>query len=135
MTAERWLYGKLSGDTGTGGVVTLVSTRIYNGVAAQGAAYPMVVYQSLSGVDVQGVGAAFIMENEIFSIKAVTQSQTYTSAETIANRINVLLHKTSGTTTGGTVIACVRMYVDKMEIIEAGVTYKTIMQRFRIYSQ
>lgn len=135
MTAERWLYAKLSGDTGSGGIVPLVSTRIYNGAAAQGAAYPLIVYQSLSGVDVQGVGSTFIMENEIFSVKAITQAQTYATVETIANRINYLLHLASGTASGGIVLACVRLYVDKMETIDAGMQYKTIIQRFRIYTQ
>lgn len=135
MTAERWLYGKLSGDTGTGGVYTLVATRIYNGAAAQGAAYPLIVYQSLSGVDVQGVGSEFIMVNEIFSVKAVAQAQTYGTVETIANRVNAVLHKSSGAVSGGTVLACVRLYVDKMEEIVNGTMFKTIMQRYRVYSQ
>ena len=134
LTAERWLYSKLSGDTGTGGVATLVSSRIYNGIAAQGATYPLVVFQSMSGVDVQGVGSTFIMENEVFSVKVVTQDRSYSTAETIANRINYLLHKASGTATGGVVLACVRQYVDKIETIEDGVQYKTIMQRYRIYT-
>jgi hypothetical protein len=132
MTAERWLYSKLTGDSTLTG---LVSTRIYNGTAPTSAAYPMVVYQALSGVDVNGVGAVFAMEDELFMVKAIIRSTSWGTAETIANRINALLHKAAGAVTGGTVISCVRLYVDKIDEIDNGARYKTIMQRYRIHTQ
>ncbi len=59
--AEQWLYSLLAGDTGPGGVSTLVGGRIYAYLAPSGAAFPLVVYSRQAGHDVMGLGTTRIM--------------------------------------------------------------------------
>jgi hypothetical protein len=58
---ESWIYSLLIGDTGAGGVATLVNNRVYPYQATQKAAYPLVLYSLQAGSDVQGLGTNRVM--------------------------------------------------------------------------
>ena len=105
LVAEQCLYSVLAADSQ---LAAIVGTRIYAYVAPQGAAFPFVVYQNQAGRDVRGVGPLRLMANLLYVVKVVAQTNSFTTLETAANRIDAVLQAASGTPTRGTVIACVR---------------------------
>ncbi len=109
---EQWLYQLLSGDTGPGGVSTLVGGRIYAYQAPSGADYPLVVYSRQAGHDVMGVGPARVMVRELYLVKVVNKSSAvaFGTVKTIADRIDAVLQGASGSVADGRVLSCVRDY-------------------------
>ena len=107
---EQWLYSLLSSDTGTGGVSTLVSGRIYAYVAPSGAVFPFVIYSRQAGHDVMGVGTVRIMASEVYQVKVVGKAATVAlgTIKAIADRIDTLLQGATGTVVDGRVLSCVR---------------------------
>lgn len=116
VRAERWLFSRLSGDGGAGGLNTLVGGRIYAYVAPQGVQSPLVVYSYQSGYDVRGVGPTRVMASLLYQIKAVGVGTTpqLLALQSVADRIDWLLQAASGTVADGRVLVCVR---------EGGVSY------------
>lgn len=114
--AETWLYSLLSGDTGAGGVNTLVGGRIYAYLAPAGAAFPLVVFSHQAGHDVRGVGPARIMASLAYQVKAIGKgtAASFGTIKAIADRIDALLQGASGNVVDGQVLSCVR---------EQGVSY------------
>ncbi len=93
------IYGALSGDTGAGGINTLTSGRIYEGVARQDSEMPFVVYE-----------ITWDPPAEYFSgstdISARVEIDVYSpmisgpaAARAIADRLHALLHMSSITVT------------------------------------
>jgi hypothetical protein len=108
--AEQWLYSLLSGDTGAGGVSTLVGGRIYAYIAPSGAAYPLVVFSHQAGHDVRGVGTTRIMASMVYQVKAIGKGSAanFGAVKAVADRIDALLQGSSGSVADGYVVSCVR---------------------------
>lgn len=116
VRVEQWLYGLLSGDTGAGGVSTLVGGRIYAYIAPERSAFPLVVYSRQAGHDVAGVGPVRIMAREVYQVKVIGKAATvaFGAIKPIADRIDTLLQGASGSVVDGSILSCVR---------EQGVSY------------
>ncbi len=119
--AEKWLYSVLSGDTGAGGVNTLVGGRIYAYLAPERSAYPLVIFSHQGDYDVMGVGTARILASTLYQVKAVGRGSAVgmNAIKTIADRIDTLLQGASGSVTDGVILSCVReqqiSYVEQAE--------------------
>lgn len=136
--AETWIYATLAADTGAGGVATLATGGIHAGVAPHGSGSisPSVVYNRQAGTDVMGLGAARIMSGMLYQIKAVASGGSKAAGKAIANRIDVLLHATSGTTASGRILSCVReSEVNYVEVDETGVRWNHLGGLYRLQVQ
>lgn len=103
--ADQWLYGLLSGDAPLTG---LVGTRIHSYVAPEGVVFPYVLYAFQGGADVSVVGGVRIFNSGLYQVKAVGRTESLASLQVIANRLDTLLQRASGSVTGGIILACVR---------------------------
>lgn len=106
--AEKWIYSKLAADAA---LTAIVGTRIYHDRIPQDVAnpYPCVVFAYQSGRDVRGVGAWRAWSNLLYVVRGIDETEDYLgNLQTIANRIDAVLHGASGTTSEGTVWASVR---------------------------
>lgn len=102
---REFLYAKLSGDATLGGFAT---GGVWDEMAPPGTATPFVIIGHQSDTDTLSATAIRILARMIFLVKAVgpvTQAATIRNA---ANRIDVLLARTSGTSTTGIILACWR---------------------------
>jgi len=105
------LRSKLTGDTGAGGVNTLASGGIFQGVAPRTISgtpvgYPRVYFQQITGRPLYSFRLA-VATNFVYQIKALAidaNTEGAVAAGTIDERIQVLL--TDPTLTGVTLLYC-----------------------------
>lgn len=129
-----WLYTTLSGDAT---LASLVSTRIYDTVAPQGATLPYIIFHHQGGHDVRGATEATrIMSSDLYLVKMIAQSNSFTPVDTGEARIDALLHRKFGTAAGGTVVASYReqqhlskYMIDGVMFVEKGGIYRILTQR------
>lgn len=134
--AREWLFSTLTADATLiallpGGATAGVNHRR----AAQGTAYPIVIYQFMSGVDYAAVGAYRIWTNMVWLVKAVGASADAATIDAIAARIDTLLQRGSGTPASGVVASCVReSVVDYVDDVAGSVPYSHLGGNYRIYA-
>lgn len=130
--ALLWIYATLAADPD---LDALVDGRIYDGVAPEGASFPYVIFNYQGGSDTVVVGAARVLNQSVYQIKAVTQSQSYASGAEIADRIDTLLQAQSGQADDGLVLGANReqpiMYVEVIETIQ----YRHTGGLYRLFTQ
>lgn len=129
LNADKWLYGKLTGD---GTLAAAIGARVYVDVAPQSnTQYPYLVMQMISNMQVAEIGAERVMDDELWQVTVVSDAPSYVSLETIADRIKTVLHKASGTG----VVGCVFEQLLRFSEVEAGKVYKMIVLEFRVFTQ
>jgi len=110
-------------------------------IAPEGATYPLIELQLVSGIPVTEVGASVIMWNELWQVKVIDKAESYTSkVEVIINQVRSVLHASSGLVTsgsapGGTVIGCVETRQLRYTEFEDGVQYRHSVLEMRVYTQ
>lgn len=124
------LYSKLSGDTGAGGVSTLVSARIYYAQASDDAALPLVIFNKVTD-SVRSSFAEDVAVQEwqidIYSPRA----SGVAACQTIADRCITLLNRVALTVSGWD--ACrTELIGDGIADIEEDAC--RIVLRFRLYA-
>lgn len=116
---ERFIYQTLSGDATITGIV---ANRIYSGAIPQSVTlWPAIVYYPLSaGEDVRGPGPTRIWTAPLYLIKAVSQSASVATLQTLCDRIETLFHGLKGSANGDTIIQfCLRERAFRMTTVEA----------------
>ena len=126
--ALEWIYDTLAADVTLAG---LVGTRIYDGVAPQGAAFPFLVFSHLGGSDTLGVGTFRALNSGLFQVKAVTESQSYVSATAIADRADEVLQGAAGSKNGATIASCQREQPLMQLEQNAGIEYRHVGGLYR----
>lgn len=106
VAAEKWLYSVLAADATLTGAV---STRIYAYTAPESATFPLVLFGQQSATDLMGVGPYRIWANMLYVVRGVGETASMAGVQTIANRIDTVLHAASGSNVDGIVYACVRV--------------------------
>ena len=131
--ADMWITAKLTGDTT---LATLVGTRIYDGEAPPGAAYPLVTWIAASPPrDVMAEGGERILSIAVYLVQVFGQGRDYGLLRPIANRIDELLHQARGTVTDGVVFGCVRESVVKLAEVHEGQSYRRLGGYYRLWVQ
>lgn len=132
VLVDKWLASVLGADATLSG---LVGSRIYSYLAPNGSVFPFIIYAYQGSIDVIAIGGIRIMNNGVYQVKSVGQSNSMVAQEAIANRIDTLLHGKTGTVAGGIVLACVReqpiAYVENLNGLRynhLGGLYRTIVQ-------
>lgn len=126
---ETWLYTTLAAHAG---LTALVSTRIYADEAPQGAALPYVVFQAFTPAGHTLGGGDYIQMTSIdYLVKAVTESRSKATSNSIMQQITSALHDQQGTVSGLT-IDSTELAVYPLPRVEAGKQYKTLAGRYRL---
>lgn len=128
-TIKTWLYAKLADDAAG------VGDRVYDSLAPRSATYPLVIFQFQGGHDTFGVGTARILSQGTWLVKGVEKAKGFGTLKTIAGTIDSLLHASSGTAGGGTVLACVREQPFMMVENQDGEEYRHLGGIYRILAQ
>lgn len=105
VLVDEWLAGVMAADST---LQALVSGRVSSYIAPQGTAFPHVVYNHMGSADVIAVGGYRILNSGLYQIKAITEGGSMATAKPIADRLDFLFHRTTGTVTGGAILACLR---------------------------
>lgn len=90
---EGWLYSVLSGDSGSGGLSSLVNGRIYPYLAPQkpDLPYPIVIYEFRSGRDVQGLGTQRTLLVARYRVRVISKGGPTDRERQAADRIDFLV--------------------------------------------
>jgi hypothetical protein len=100
---DDWLHDRLSGDA------ALTALLGGDDSAPAGAKYPLVVFQMTGDPqDVMVHNSIRILCNAPYMVKAIDEGMSYVRAQQVADRIDFLLTRASGSTTGGRIESCVR---------------------------
>lgn len=105
---DDWLHDRLAGDAA---LVALLGgeERIYADIAPTDAKYPLVVFQMTGDpMDVMVHNDIRIMCEAPYMVKAIDEGMSYARAQQIADRIDFLLTRASGSVAGGRIEFCVR---------------------------
>lgn len=132
VAAEQWLTTVLTGDSTLSASVGL---RVYGHIVPEGTAYPYIWITNQAATDVMGVGPARILTNTLYAVRAVVQDTTFVNLNTLADRIDTVLHAASGTVAAGTVMACVRVRPFVMVEPVGGVQYRHLGGIYRLLVQ
>lgn len=128
LNADRWLYSVLTLDAQ---LQSSLGGRVYVDVAPADTQYPLAVISLIASNQVGNLSADWVMDNELWQIAVWGQGASYSSLETIADRIRSLLHKANGTGVIGTVYEGSRRLSEQ----EGEIVYKAILMEFRLYTQ
>lgn len=108
--ADTWIYATLAADSTL--LTTLGGTavnKLFADQVRETATDPYVLFGLLSGVDYRIVGPSRVWTNMLWVIRGVMEADGFHGdLQTIADRIDAVLHAGSGSNGDGTVYACVR---------------------------
>ncbi len=109
--AEGWMTTLLKADAQ---LAAIVGTRVYN--TTRKGAVPCVLFQlQAPGADLMVLGGARVWTPLTYLVRGIAEQESYEGdLATIANRIDAVLHRTSGSNAAGTVFACVRIRAFQM---------------------
>jgi hypothetical protein len=128
---EQLIYSTLNGDA----TLTALVTGVYIDLAPEGTAFPFVVFQEMSGRDLMEVGSNRIWTNFVYSVKVIGQTASFADLRTAVARVDVLLHKLSGTAASGTIHACIReQSVRLLELAPGGLQVRHSGGIYRLYA-
>jgi len=133
---DAWLHATLTGDAT---LVALLATGagyldgVYKDEAPAGAGYPFVRFGYLGGVDVEGQKAHRILHSGLWLVAGVAQAREYDSA--IADRLDVLLHRASGTADDGIIFSSTRDAPFRLSENDEGTDYRHLGGQYRILCQ
>ena len=129
---DTWLASVVGGDAY---LTTLGSTGVYNGVAVDGAIYPLITFANLSGKDVITQGGLRVMSQQTYVITVFAQS-AHLAAQQIAARIDALVTLTYAVPwSTGWILSCLRLSEQSLTSVANGVRYREIKQTYQIRVQ
>lgn len=103
-TIDSWLYSTLHSDA----TLHALITGVFADVAPLEQAYPFLVFSLHEAGDVLTINGVRIMTAATYQVRVVTDAESYNAIKTAVERVDTLLHRASGSVTGGVVISCVR---------------------------
>lgn len=129
--ARQWLYGVLHGDAT---LLGLGRDVFPGGTAPESFGFPFVTFQFMSGRDLMEIASIRIWTNMIWLVKVVGETADISTLDAIWARIDVLLHRGSGTPAAGTVWACVRESTFELPETIQGKQYRSLGGTYRLYA-
>ncbi len=97
--ADAWLNTKFAADAT---ITSIVAGRIHSTVVPPGSTYPCVLYAYLGGFDSVGTGAMRILHSGLWVVRAIAAVEDWAAAPlgTLADRIDIILHRATGSAAG-----------------------------------
>lgn len=127
--AESYIYTTLSGDA----TLMALVTGIYSTVAPEGSTYPFIVFASLAGTDVQEFGPLRTMSQQLYAIKAISNTPSLGVLDTALARVDALLQGKQVSLPGGYVLGARRERTMVLGDPDAGVSYRQMIAIYRFY--
>ncbi len=128
LNADKWLYSQLKNDAT---LKAVVSSRVYADAAPQKTSYPFITFSQVSTRSVTNFSKDRVMDEELWQVVIWTNLPSYSSLETLADRVRELLHKSSGSG----VLSAVFERMQRLEEREGDQIYKALLLEFRIFTQ
>jgi hypothetical protein len=136
LAIDEWLYGTLTGDAA---LTAVVGQRVHNEQAPTTSTFPLVVFQLQSSIDVRGNGQTRIMVDALYVVRGIVANASYdANSKLIAERIDALLHASSGGTADGgaaSIFTSHRTQHFRLAEEESGKQYRHLGGIYRIYAQ
>lgn len=120
---RRFIFNRLTADTGPGGVATLVGGRIYVREAPQSVALPAVVVQPVASVPTNTLGGARVFATSQADARVICDGGNTGSQVAIADRIDAVLQEAAGVQDAAIVVKLVRTDENEFTTQEAGKSY------------
>lgn len=126
LTADNWIYDTLVADAT---IVAGVSTRVYGHVAPIDSVFPYIVFKPAeTSIDLMVVNAKRVWSDGLWLVIVVGKTQTFSTLQTVADRIDTLLHRASG---AGVQTSVRERPFSMVEIVD-GVQYRHLGGVYRI---
>ncbi|AZF90299.1 MAG: hypothetical protein BPHS0_13 [Phage 5P_3] len=107
---DKWLYDTLKADATLVALLASATAIYERGVLPQTATRPYVLYDLQTPSDVSAIGGYRIMTEVEATVRGVVEAENYSTARSIAARIDALLHRANAArNTYGLVLTCVRV--------------------------
>ena len=128
VNGDTWLTNVIKNDAT---LAAALGSRVFPDYAPKGTIYPLVLLNLVAGEAVTNANQDLIMDVETWRVKIYTDAPTFKNIGTLADRIRLLCHKASGTG----VIGCVYSGSYRLSEIEDGITYRSIILEFDLFTQ
>lgn len=135
LTATDFVIAKIKSDAQ---IQALADDRVYlDQVPPQiTPVYPYAVVSKIPGAPAMNMTADIIMFDDLVQVDVYDKSLSPALSASIINRAIAILHKISGSTTGGVVIGCVFETEIPLPVeVDGGIVYQHKSAQFRVYSQ
>lgn len=134
--AKNWIHDVLAANVD---IAAAVGDRIfadhYPGAFSE-RVYPYILYNTMAGTDVQGLGTARQATDSIFQIRAVCKGAPNTTAKLIDKRIDDVLQPTAHSASGDFLFSARRVgVVDRAEYDASNNRYHNLGGLFRVWIQ
>ena len=133
--AEQWLYERLTGDSTLMGLLGNDPSRVVGYLAPEGTPEPFVVFQHQASSDMMVVNGQRIWSNLVYVVKVVDRGESFSQAWDIAQRVDAVLHRASGTVSTGEVLECVRERLIAYVEHDGKEMYRHVGGVYRIYAR
>ena len=130
IPAETYLYNVLSGDSQ---LASYGITGYFNGSVPSLQAGPYILYTFISASDNTTMEGYRVNVPIRYIVRAVTQTRDYASLQAMADRIDALLHRSSGTAAGHSIDACVREAPYELIEDRGDLQWRHLGGRYRIW--
>lgn len=131
IVADTWIYSTLTGDSALMGEVT----GVHSTSRPRDSDLPAVIFDWIAGSDITYINGIRVWHSGVWVVKAVAATTSWADLQAAAERIDVLLHRQSGTAAGGTVFTATREAPHRQAYSDEGVSYRELGGRFRIEVQ
>lgn len=132
LTVDKWLYALLSTDA------TLLGAApggVHADAAPRGTAFPVVIFALQDAIDGMSFNGVRILTKATYEVKVVGAVGGYNAIDTAYGRVDALLHRASGSATGGYVYSCFRIEPFRYREDLDGVEYRHLGGLYEIQVQ
>lgn len=103
--------------------------------APRGTATPFGVFGLISALDVQTASADRIMVNAIYSVRVVTEAETFSEIQGDVDAVDAALHQSDGTAGGASVMSATREEIIRRVEVDEGRELRSYGGYYRILVQ
>lgn len=137
--AEEWLYGILARDPFI--MASSVQGRVYRARVAQdlddasGNLLPAIRFFEAASNDMFATGAYRVWAEMFYQVEVMDRSDSVQHMRSVADRVDSLLHGSSGYVTGAWIVACTRNSSINYSIVDESIQYQHLGGLYRIRVQ
>jgi hypothetical protein len=127
--ATTWLYATLTTPPISG------AAGVFEHPAPEATASPWITFGQQAETDLAVIGERRVWADFLFLVRAISKGESSKALESIVDEIDSRLHRASGTTSDGRVVASVREEVFSFAEEDHGVIYKHLGGLYRLLVQ
>ena len=130
VAVDEWLYQTLHGDVL---LSSLAPGGVFADLAPPDSTLPAVVYSDQGGSDTVGVDATRILTSGLWLVRVIAETTSWQgNLRAAADRVDAILHATSGAVSGVTVGKCFRESAHRLVDTAHGRQYRHLGGFYRI---